>query len=191
MDHLFGGELLTEKVVAEAVRASAFSSCEKSTRGVVLFHPSSPEVPMFPGWNHTPKGFACTGTQTCRQNCNKICVHAEQHSLLQLSPKYRSDGWHLVHVKTVNHKLVPSGPPSCWQCSRLILDCGAVSDVWLFHETGWKSYSALDFHTLTLRECGLLEDHALPVLRGIDSGRPGRSITAADCCDHSPTRYVK
>ena len=32
---------------------------------------------------------------------------------------------------------------------------GRISGVWLFHESGWRRYSALEFHLATLEHCGL------------------------------------
>lgn len=64
----------------------------------------------------------------------------------------------MLHVKVVEGIGVPSGLPSCWQCSREILVSG-LSWFWLFHDDGLKKYSPVDFHEQTLRNVGL------PVLR--------------------------
>jgi hypothetical protein len=45
--------------------------------------------------------------------------------------------------------LVPSGGPSCAQCSKLALAAGIVG-VWLYHENGWRRYGAGEFHRLSL-----------------------------------------
>jgi ribosome modulation factor len=66
----------------------------------------------------------------------------------------------MLHVKTVGGELVPSGDPSCWQCSRAILADKRIDGVWLFHADGWRRYNPIEFHEATLRARGL------PVLRG-------------------------
>ena len=63
----------------------------------------------------------------------------------------------ILHVK-INDKeeAVFSGPPSCWQCSRHILDLNQFKKIWLYHEDGLKSYSPKEFHDKTLETCNLL-----------------------------------
>jgi deoxycytidylate deaminase len=80
-----------------------------------------------------------------------VAVHAEERAILaaladgiQLGP-----GWELLHVRVVNGKAVPSGPPSCVKCSRLILESG-ISTMWLLHTEGLVAYAAERFHELSL-----------------------------------------
>jgi hypothetical protein len=47
-----------------------------------------------------------------------------------------------------------SGHPSCWQCSREILDAG-LGGVWLYHAEGWRRYAAAEFHDITLDTCDI------------------------------------
>jgi hypothetical protein len=54
-----------------------------------------------------------------------------------------------LHVKTVNGELVPSGGPSCVQCSKLALVCG-IAGFWLYHEEGWRRYPMQEFHQLSI-----------------------------------------
>jgi hypothetical protein len=84
----------------------------------------------------------------------------------------------LVHAKTIDGALVAGGHPSCWQCSRTILGCGFIAGVWLYEakqvhsmhvdefmvakaeQAGplfgvWVRYAAVDFHRVTLENCGL------------------------------------
>jgi hypothetical protein len=68
------------------------------------------------------------------------------------------EGLEMLHVKVTEHGSVPSGPPSCWQCSRHIVAAG-IKYMWLFHDDGLRRYDALEFHELTLRH------HGLPVTR--------------------------
>lgn len=88
---------------------------------------------------------------TCGERCRKLAVHAEERAILQAlrdwprresherikNPRVRRDlslfGLHLLHVKVVNGVAVPGGPPSCIQCSRLIVETGP--DVWLWEGT--------------------------------------------------------
>lgn len=51
----------------------------------------------------------------------------------------------MLHVKVVNKEIVPSGPPSCVECSKLALAAG-IGFFWLYHDEGWKRYAMLDFH---------------------------------------------
>lgn len=68
----------------------------------------------------------------------------------------------LLHVKVEDDKPVPSGPPSCWQCSREILHRGLVDRVYLleggdsvFSPPKLRSYTPQEFHAETMRHCGL------------------------------------
>ncbi len=61
----------------------------------------------------------------------------------------------MIHAKVVDGELVPSGGPSCWQCSKAILADGRIGGVWLFHNEGWRRYGATEFHRLTLKTCEL------------------------------------
>jgi hypothetical protein len=61
---------------------------------------------------------------------------------------------HMLHVKVVDQEAVPSGPPSCIDCSKAILEAG-IKVMWLLHEDGLKGYPALDFHNLSLAYHGL------------------------------------
>jgi len=133
-----------------AVEAACMSPCGKSKRGVVIFGGSRASVV---GFNGPPDGFACDGSDACREACGKVCRHAEARALDRCF-----DHTDLLHVKVIGGLPVPSGPPSCWQCSRAIIDCG-IKRVWLLHETGLRLYSADDFHVQTLENCDL------PVIR--------------------------
>ena len=128
-----------------AVKAAVLSPCQKSKRGVAIFHR---EYGLsVAGCNHPPGPLKCDGTKACRKVCNKICVHAEQDALLQSGAPLV--GYEMLHVKVVAGKAVPSGPPSCWQCSRLIL-AAKLKAMWLLHEDGLRAYSPLQFHIMTL-----------------------------------------
>ncbi len=88
----------------------------------------------------------------------------ELHGVLVLGIAPRCD---LVHVKIGDDgRLVAGGLPSCWQCSRAILDCGFIDGVWLYEEWPtsdggvsdvWHRYTAESFHRTTLYNCGMLE----------------------------------
>lgn len=133
-----------------AIIAASRSGCAKSQRGVAIF--DRQDGLLVTGTNHPPKNFHCDGSGGCRRDCNKLCIHAEQDALSKVhAPLY---GWEMLHVKVVNGKAVPSGPPSCWQCSRLIL-AAQLNYMWLLHKDGLRSYSVAEFHSLTLKECGL------------------------------------
>jgi hypothetical protein len=155
--------------------AAARSPCAKSKRGVALFDPDT-GAHRGEGWNGLPGGALCPGLSVCGSNCNKLCVHAEVRAL-RMRDRYAanghpSSGLHLLNVKLgADGHVTPGGPPSCWQCSREILDVGFVAGVWLF-ELGvppdemadaarrgiavlmwplWRYYTAEEFHRVTLR----------------------------------------
>lgn len=153
--------------VLAALRAASRSPCVKSKRGVSIYEPETGLV-ISDGYNSQPSDVCDT---KCMANCAKLCMHAEQRAIIAAQPWINSipycDG---VHVKiftaggsytNLNYSdydleklLVPSGGPSCWQCSRLVLD-SKLRGFWLFHENGWRRYDAEEFHRLTLEACGL------------------------------------
>lgn len=156
------------EVVELAERTAAQSPCSKSKRGVVAYM-TTPDVRVLSvGFNGPPHGFVCDGSPECRATCGKFCVHAELRALWgawsHLGDAMAGHLVQLVHVKIGDAgKLVPGGGPSCWQCSRHILDAGAAG-IWLYESPSgvpytladedapgaWRYYTAVDFHTITL-----------------------------------------
>lgn len=122
--------------------------------------------------NAPPNGWGCSGSEACRRNCGKLCRHAEERAILAAGILTRCENLAMVHVKVVDGVVVAGGPPSCWQCSRLIADCG-IRGIWLYEkrfeaaedmhpaavgrelEPAWKFYDARVFHTLTLAHEGI------------------------------------
>jgi deoxycytidylate deaminase len=152
-------ENVLSKVIVSAVREACASPCAKSKRGVATFfvpQGSTEPIVLATGHNAPPHPFSCAGDGACLESCNKICVHAEMAALLatpKVAENYDNEV-HLLHIKVVGGEPVPSGPPSCWQCSRMILH-ERIAYVWLVQDTGLRSYTAQEFHELTLRHCGL------------------------------------
>jgi deoxycytidylate deaminase len=135
-----------------AVMAARKSTCCKSKRGVAIYCGARLVIAES---NSPPKGFRCGGDDACRASCNKVAVHAEERALLHWRPTFVGE-YDLVHAKVgETGNLVTSGPPSCWQCSRMILDADIITRVWLNHAQGWAAYTPIDFHRLTLEHCGL------------------------------------
>lgn len=131
--------------------ACALSTCAKSKRGVILVSPDGADFVW--SINKPPKEFECSRDEWCRTNCNKVAVHAEERAII--SAQCDLTGWEMFHAKHDYrdwYKIVPSGPPSCWQCSRMIVEAG-IAGMWLYHEDGWKRYTAEEFHQLTLDYC--------------------------------------
>jgi deoxycytidylate deaminase len=124
-----------EHVIAEAVAQAKCSPCAKSKRGAVVFDAFHKVVGI--GYNHQPEGFACDGSEFCKSACPRLCLHAEDVAIRGLDPDYSGYGLDLVHVKVVDSALVPGGPPSCWQCSRVIAQIGCA--VWLFEAQRWHT----------------------------------------------------
>lgn len=144
-------------VVREAIRIARSSPCAKSKRGVVTFDWVGVREAAH---NGPPRGFTCDGSDACRASCSKVAVHAEQRALLmdetvseeEMLPR------EMLHVKVVSGALVPSGGPSCPDCSKLILESGIVA-MWLYElrdgQPTWIRYEAAEFHRQTLIACGL------------------------------------
>lgn len=149
----------TPEMMALLVRTAMRSGCQKSKRGVLIVPKTIllPLVPLFwmTGTNRPAVG-TCDGSEACRQACSKICVHAEQAALMRVGHHARDA--EVYHLKVVDGKPVPSGGPSCVECSKLMLVAG-VSGVWLYQDTprglGWVRWSAKDFHYDTLAALGL------------------------------------
>lgn len=113
------------------------------------------------GFNGPPPGFLCDGSQECRADCSKFCLHAEHRAISAAGILDDVHDLELVHVKVVDGQVIEGGPPSCWQCSREIVDVG-LKGVWLFEQpidrtayAGWRYYTAHDFHCATLVHCGI------------------------------------
>ena len=158
----------SSNVVDMAISVAIRSPCMKSKRGCVVFQ----DATVYGiGYNHPPDPMICDGSAACREHCNKLCVHAEAAAIADFLRLHRSDtgvchpakSYEILHIKVVACKAVPSGPPSCWQCSRQILDA-KFGGVWLLHEAGWRRYTATEFHVLTLQH------HGLPVIPEVHHG---------------------
>jgi deoxycytidylate deaminase len=169
--------------IEHALMAARLSPCAKSKRGAAVFR-DSPVVASRPdrdpftiaevvdviavGMNGQPD-MRCSGDDACRAVCGRRCVHAEgraiRHAVQVVAAKVGLvglqplRGWDLVHVKVVDGELVAGGGPSCWQCSREVLDVG-LDAVWLFEERPspagdgswarmWIRYDAPAFHRVT------------------------------------------
>lgn len=153
-------------IVDLAVESANLSPCKKSKRGAVLYIPY--EVVYGTGFNKPPGNLVCTGDKQCKVRCGKWCSHAESQAIKdailhgaceQFCPKASPSKvdlshYDLLHIKTVDGKPVPSGPPSCWQCAREVLETG-IEGVWLLHEEGWTYYSGQEFHAKTMEYCGI------------------------------------
>ncbi len=148
-------------LIPAAVAVGRQSPCAKSKRGVVVFHPVHDNRLRILGTrvvgrgrNAQPPPRACTGSAACREACAMTCVHAELAAILDAG-KAECAGAHMLHVKVVDGQAVPSGGPSCWQCSRHILHAG-VGTMWLLHDGGLRGYSAEEFDRLTREACDIV-----------------------------------
>lgn len=147
----------------QAVLIANQSNC-KSKRGVVIWHYKYGLISS--GFNAPPTPLVCDGSEECRLNCSKTAVHAEQVALIraisamefrhlfELKPGILLPDCEMLHVKTVDGKPVFSEKPSCWQCSKLILEAGILS-MWLYQKDGLTKYTPLEFHKQTLINCDL------------------------------------
>lgn len=130
-------------LVEFAVEQAMHSPC-RSKRGSVIF--LGDDI-VSHGYNYRPL-VACDGSPDCKATCRQTAVHAEQVALLAAGS---SRAWcaDMLHVKAIDGKLVPSGGPSCVQCSKLGLVAG-IAGIWLYHEDGWRRYSGEEWHRLSL-----------------------------------------
>lgn len=136
--------------VAIALEASTSSPCQKSKRGAVAFRDR--ELVAL-GWNHRPDGAACDGSERCRANCAREAVHAEQVLIVSTADL---DGADVIHVKSIDGRLVESPGPKCVECSKLLTAAGAAA-VWLYHLEGWRRYEIAEFHRLSLAAAGVYD----------------------------------
>lgn len=143
---------LTEEAIrlsAHAIKAAQQSGCLRSRRGVVLWRPGEKHIRI--GYNKPVLG-SCDGSDSCKRICGRNCIHAEQMALLDVVAGVSNAWCEMLHVKVdAEGRAVPSGPPSCPECSKLILYTG-VAGMWLFHEEGWRRYTAQAFHEATMQQ---------------------------------------
>lgn len=134
------------EVIKEAVFAADSSPC-RSQRGAAIW---DCQGFIAAGFNYKPTGFPCDHSDACKASCRFDAIHAEQCAIMGAlrSQPGRLVGASMLHVKVVNGMLVPSGPPSCVKCSTMIVASG-IGFMWLYHETGWRMYSAHEFHRLS------------------------------------------
>lgn len=81
-------------------------------------------------------------------------VKAEPRTLdgpIPRQPAPGHPGFEIVETAQTGWGIAVSPGPSCWQCSREIVDVG-LDAMWLFHEDGWRRYPAEEFHRLTLEQ---------------------------------------
>lgn len=141
-----------QKAIDAAVAEAKASTCSKSNRGVVAVSCNTGNIVGY-GYNEPPVPYKCLRNDECKANCNKYCIHAEIRAMNMVV--WMREFVDLVHVKVVDGELVKGGPPSCWQCSREILERN-FRGVWLYLDPeGWTYYTALEFHAVTLKHCGI------------------------------------
>lgn len=170
------------QVVARAELVAEMSPCRKSRRGVVAYAfrdgSLTPKI-LGEGYNGSPLG-TCDGSEACRRDCSKRCVHAESRALRNALGRVPYATFYLLHVRIGQDGTVAAGGgPSCWQCSREILDAGNVAGMWLLEATTpdaveawdrwyrgeadadrpaageWRYYTAEEFHRATIAACGI------------------------------------
>lgn len=144
-----------QDIIDWAIRLSTISPC-RSKRGVVTWRENAPPVyrRISAGYNRPPQTFTCDGSIKCKSQCSYTALHAEQVAILTADCSLGDA--EMLHVKTVDGLLIPSGGPSCVACSKLIL-FSCLRGVWLYHENGWRFYGAREFHSLSLEACGFQE----------------------------------
>lgn len=132
-----------QHIIDLAIEVSGWSPC-RSKRGVVIF---TGENVVSHGHNYKPKGFECDGSEACKSTCRREAVHAEQQALMSAGSQAHAS--EMLHVKTVEGKLVASGGPSCVECSKLARAAG-IAWFWLYESGGWRRYTMREFHWLSV-----------------------------------------
>jgi hypothetical protein len=146
--------------IAAALGAAMRSPCQKSQRGVAAFTATGLNGT---GHNYPAGAETCDGSVQCRRTCAARCIHAEADALRSL--EWEIPEFELVHVELVRPRpteaelararipwvpgateakglaeleamIVPCGPPSCGECSKLIATDERVDAIWLFHRPG-------------------------------------------------------
>jgi len=153
-------------MIDRALQVAAQSPC-RSKRGVALYDMRTGAF-RGAGFNGPPGG--CPGRETCAGTCGQRSVHAEVRALraaVEYGIHGRAEGpWDLIHVElAADGGVVACDGPSCWQCSREILDVGFVGGVWLHEEWPtedggwtpgiWHRYTPEEFHRVSLQRCGM------------------------------------
>ena len=139
-----------ESMIELAAEISLRTTC-LSKRGVIIWRHDDMENPYVARATNGPAGQEeCSGNSACKATCSRFSVHAEQRALIAAGKGAR--GAEMLHIKTVNGQIVASGPPSCPQCSKLLVESG-IKTMWLLHEDGWRRYPTEEFHRLTLDHC--------------------------------------
>lgn len=177
--------------IEDAESAASRSPCQKRKVGIDIYRcvralPGGRELvvdTMASGYNGPPWTYEgddpldegdCDGSEACRRDCARRCVHAEPRAIDAVIDSLRDHGnmLRMVHVKLDDAgKLMACDGPSCVECSKLILDCG-IGGIWLYelptvaeaNAAGvthmddprhvalarWRYYPALEFHEATL-----------------------------------------
>jgi deoxycytidylate deaminase len=166
--------------IEAAEQVAVKSPCAKSKRGVSLY--SSHDL-FGSGFNGPPLNAACPGRERCGDRCGRLCVHAEMRAIRGV--QHPGHELHLVHVKLgAGGRVTAGGPPSCWQCSREILDVGFVTGVWLYEEDVRRCLSCKRFEDSSARYADRTK-HCHECGAGLTSFGAWRYYAAADF--HSAT----
>lgn len=152
-------------LIDKALEVAAWSPCQKSRRGVVIWDPAN-VAHRGSGFNGPPKGFMCPGREACRGTCALRCVHAEMRALEEAiahralaSVNFEKVGtYELLHVELrPDGGVLPCDGPSCAQCSKHIVDAEFIGGVWLFVDVKiprslptWVRYDPAEFHRLSM-----------------------------------------
>jgi deoxycytidylate deaminase len=159
-----------QHLIDTAVEIARNSPCSKSRRGVVVFDRDRRQW-VSGGFNGPPAGAPCAGTLACREICGKRCVHAEARAIRKIVARLgleNLEAYDALHVKIdAAGELAAGGGPSCWQCSRDVVDVG-LGGFWLYEQPlpcppvgltlpppAWRRYTAAEFHAATERACAL------------------------------------
>lgn len=111
-----------------AAKVALNSSCKKSQRGAVIIKDG---VKVGEGYNKpTIPTRCCLRVHIHDNSKTELCsaVHAEQLAIIT-TPSHLMHGATMYHAKVKGGVEVPAGPPSCTQCSKLVLESGIAEFV--------------------------------------------------------------
>lgn len=150
-----------DKIIAHMIWAMIIQgrdgTCDKSKRVSSIYSPSRQTYVI--ATNSPPAPFTCTKDDDCRKNCSKLAVHAEERAIIKAAKSnlLPENNLHCFHLKIQHNVPVPSKEPSCVYCSRKMLEFG-INYMWLYVDSGWKSWKMENFHRESLINTGLIKN---------------------------------
>lgn len=177
-----------------ALTMARLGPCQKSRRGAALYRSVAPDrwkhyaIPVAGAGAGAGAGFngppilmtsaheqplwaRCDGSEACRRDCRRRCMHAEARALLSLpldDDRITASHLQMVHVKVppvgegvldAYPQGMPTSGPSCIECSKLMLDAG-IGGIWMLEGSPgiswtWRYYTTEECHRASVAASGV------------------------------------